>query len=349
LPTIIFNLKSPQSNLKFEKWVVLRHTILSVLQLPLLAYEITLLTIRAGWRSRQCWRLVQQQIAPYSQEARLTRLERLRFRTYSIALAVCEHLFCRLTGQVISTTQRRHTAVLSGLVPLFDDLIDESNYSSAEIHEISQLRPVRGIWRERLSMQLYQQLDTRWSPVWEQVLEYQINSEAQLGAARLPPEQIIDLTRGKGGYSVLLGMQVIGETDDPALARAAFEFGYVAQLINDLFDVWKDRQSGQQTLLTTTTDLRFFAEHYRQTVVHSQQLIEVLPYPRWRIRRVQILYKTVLALGELALQRLEKLQASNHNYFDIQAFTRTELVCDMARWPNRFRWAWKVVFGIFVK
>lgn len=301
------------------------------------------LSLHVVHRYRPGFSKIRQTIQPLldAEQHALPRLAWQRIKTYVVALGVMEHLFVTLQGKSLTHEQTRRVQLLAGLVPLFDDLLDHHDFSHDEIVGMSQQREQRGVWEEKICLALFREGGFEWSPYWDQVVDFQLKSRAQVGG-QLSHEALRDVTFGKGGHSVLLGWHLVGgESGGLLLRQAVFEFGASAQLLDDVFDLWHDHQARVQTLATDAPSVADLSLEYEAVVQRTLNALQALPYPRWRVRRTVLLCLLPLSLGHVALWHLADTER-RHGKFQPSNCSRSELVCDMARWQNRFRWAWVV-------
>lgn len=67
-----------------------------------------------------------------------------------------------------------------------------------------------------------------------------------------PPEELYEITRGKGGYSALAHLQSMKEDIDATEADLMIDFGETMQLLDDYLDRPKDIEEGISTLPAST-------------------------------------------------------------------------------------------------
>lgn len=261
-----------------------------------------------------------------------------RLRLYAAALGVIEALYRQLTGENLSPSAQRRAALMSALVPLFDDLIDVEGYTSAELENLCRLQTQRGTPAESLTIRLFDAGGWTWDEIWQTVLEAQLTSGPQLMKGGLSPEQLDRITREKGGQAVLLGQHTI-VGGQPELREAAYALGAVAQYVNDLFDVWKDREAGVQTLFSSTKKhFEFGCRQFEYAAAELRQQIGSLPFPAGNKMRTQLLVSLFIALGYTALRRLQSGASKIDNDLPFDRLSRRDLICDMALWRNRMMW-----------
>jgi hypothetical protein len=266
--------------------------------------------------------------------------KRLKYynRVTTIFYTCLEHL----TGKKLTSQQIEAASLFCGITPLMDDLMDENNYSDAEIKRLVQKEFPRNTISERVCVGLYADLsersgDIRLQPIFKVALDFQLKSRLQSGAEPLLKKEIEEITLKKGGFSFLLALQAISPDllNDARVENAAFHIGASVQLINDIYDIYKDRESGLQTLLTTTEDMTTFCTFFEKYIDQTQTLIKDLPYTKRRKKILLFQYNALVSFARVALEQLEGNQKASSNVFKLQEYSRAQLVCDMHRWDNQ--------------
>jgi hypothetical protein len=275
-----------------------------------------------------------------TQKGTLINFNRLKYynRVTTIFYTCLEHL----TGKKLSPQQIEAASLFCGITPLMDDLMDEDNYSDAEIRRLVQKEFPRNTVAERVCVGLFDDLsersgDIRSQPVFKEALDFQLKSRLQAGADRLSKNDLEEITLKKGGYSFLLALQVIAPDllDDKRIEAAVFHLGASVQLTNDIYDIYKDRESGLQTLLTTTENMTAFCAYFEKYITETQTLIQDLPYTTRRKNILLYQYNALVSFARVALEQLVSNQKASSNVFKLQEYTRAQLVCDMHRWENQ--------------
>jgi hypothetical protein len=313
----------------------------------LLGGLLVALTLRILWRVPARMRHLRQLINEENRAhgAKLSPKFWSRIRQYVVVMCVIEALLAQLTGKRFDTRQQRVVTLLAGLVPLFDDLSDAHAYSIDEIRALCERQPQRPeVLAERICLRLFAEGEFTWSPAWAAAAHAQLAHVANLSTNTATPHELAEQAAAKGGDSVLLGLHLIGTPAEVAvLLPAARQLGAFVQLLDDVFDLWQDREANIATFVTATdavaTSTHIFVENAQKLMATLAQL----PYHRSRIRSTQVLCVPFVGLGRIALRQVHELQARSGGNYNVQAYTRQELVCDMARWPNRLRWTWAVL------
>jgi hypothetical protein len=266
--------------------------------------------------------------------------KRLKYynRVTSIFYTCLEHLI----GTQLSSKQIESASLFCGITPMLDDLMDEENYSDEEINLLVNKILPRNTLEERICIGLFDDLservgDIRSHPVFQSALAYQLKSRAQSDKTALTFQEIEQITLKKGGYSFLLSLQVIAPDllNDPRIEAAVFHLGATVQLTNDIYDIYKDRESGLQTLLTTTSNMNAFRAYFEKYIAETQGLIENLPYTKQRKKTLLFQYNGMLAFARVALNQLQDNQGQTEGIFRLELYSRSQLVCDMHQWGNQ--------------
>ncbi|MFZ5970148.1 MAG: hypothetical protein ACOYXA_01030 [Bacteroidota bacterium] len=241
-----------------------------------------------------------------------------------------------LHGQPLSSSDRKKSAFLGAVTPLVDDLTDHRQLSTAQILDYLTV-PGATDRAQRALQYLYRQLfpgSAVFRAAFLSALQAQEASLSQLGASRLAHEALQAITREKGARAFVWLRHGLRTPLVAGEAEACETLGFVLQLVNDLFDLYKDREAGQQTLLTNATDLRPFEALFRQEVARLAMQYRQLPLPAVAKARSWAFIVPILGVSEVCLQQLLRLQGEATS-FDAQRHSRQQLVCDLAKWPNR--------------
>ena len=273
----------------------------------------------------------------------LSAAARKRLKQYVPAFLVIEYLFSLLQQAPLTEVQRQKSMFLSGLTPFFDELTDDSNYSPEQIQQLLTGWSAIDLPAAKYCAVLFQAGGFEWNTHWQRVVDAQLASRRQLENT-ITEAEIHHLTIEKGGASVLLGWQVIADGSGGAgVEKLSLAFGGYAQLLNDIFDIWKDREAGVRTLATTTMDFVQLTTQYQAFFKNVETALQQTPYSEKGKLRVLAVLMPLYALGLVALDQLRGLELPSSGTFDLNYWSRKQLVCDMARWVNRVRWVWYMI------
>jgi hypothetical protein len=258
-----------------------------------------------------------------------------RFRFYTIGIGTLLITWLETLHNQRFTKKQRETALLfCGLTPLFDDLFDDMHYTKEEIYALTEKRIQRGNLHEKICIGLFEQIEHRngysdWASVFQKVIDYQLISEKQFDK-NITHDEIIDITFGKGGYSLLLYLEaILPNRYSPEEAAAFYQMGGIIQLTDDIFDTHKDHTDGIMTVATTTKDMNALRQYYDAEVHKNITQFEALPYSKRNIDAFLLQYRLIISRGWVALDQLQALQAASKDNFNLQDYTRKQLICDM--------------------
>jgi hypothetical protein len=271
------------------------------------------------------------------------KIER-RYRKYIPVFLGIEYMYGLLVGQKLDADQRRNSTLLCGITPMFDDMIDDHNHTTASIMPL-----VRGTVQPyepeaRCAIALYREGRFEWNHLWDHTLAVQTESIHQL-THQLTPDELLRLTCDKGGVSVVYGWHVITrEHGGRPVADAAYALGAYAQIVNDIFDVYQDREAGIATLATRCTNVAHLQKTHQDLYQKMELALEHVPVPKANIRKLKAMFALLRAMGNVALLQLwEAQQRTMGQPFDVHRLERRDLVCDLSLWRNRWRWATRVL------
>ncbi len=266
-----------------------------------------------------------------------------RFNKYIPVFLGIEYLYEQFSGRALDQNARHRSALLSGLTPLFDDLIDDYGHSADYLLALAHGTEAPREEEAVCAVALFKAADFAWDEHCERILIAQVNSSEQK-SDQITYEQLWALTREKGGASVVLGWHLItGAYGGTAMNNASYELGAYVQLVNDIFDVYKDREAQIATLATRCTDVPELIILHRDFYQRLLDATNQIPVPGFRKRRLKALLALLHAMSELVLEQLHTAQRRHGGHFAVGQYTRQELVLDMSRWTNRLKWGWKVL------
>jgi hypothetical protein len=110
------------------------------------------------------------------------------------------------------------------------------------------------------------------------------------------------------------------------------------QLSNDIFDVYKDRESGIRTLITETGSIQKIRERFSTALHENYKQAYTLGYDKRDVKKfLGILSMGIFSRSYVCLDQLEKNEKNTANKFDVHAYSRKELICDMDTKKNMLR------------
>ena len=117
-----------------------------------------------------------------------------------------------------------------------------------------------------------------------------------------------------------------------------YALGGLMQLSNDIFDVYKDHQSGVNTLVTTATKIKELRFYYTAIFQVASKAAYRSGYPKKNIRKFMgIINIGIFSRCYVCLDQLQKLEKRSGGIFDPGAYSRKDLICDMDTAGNKWR------------
>ena len=300
------------------------------------------LTLAAGvyFRSRRETRhlLRQLQKLPGTNNAPIDAGQLKRIKAYTFINSFVFNSFCTLRGEKPNKKEQQNCIYLAAITPFIDDFTDEAKLSSKEI--IQTLRAneptdnLTLIYARFLFKSLSEQKNPEVFDVLQNVLNAQDESIKQFQTEKLSEKELLKITYNKGGASTLL---LRLQLSHPLLAGerdAVHRLGSLIQLINDLFDIYKDSVEGQQSLFTNTTDMKKSVRVIDDQINKLYRQYLNLPYSKKNIRKSLYQLSVIFALAKLASEQLIHCQNRSGGVFRLAQYKRGDLVCDMAKVKN---------------
>ena len=224
----------------------------------------------------------------------LTSKEKKRFRHYCYGTTYLAVLFYARLGRRRTVQERYLFSNLAALACFFDDLVDASRNANEpdflwrnNPEAYGQAVDPRGLSLHFLK-NIYDNLPAEILPEFQTLLNRVFNTELYglqqtivAEPARdfaVEKERLAFLTAEKGGCSVLLFRRLLSHPMSAEEHAAWYEFGYLIQLCDDIFDLWHDRQAGTTTLATYLTERDQVAE--LQAVLERQVIVVANAFKR---------------------------------------------------------------------
>lgn len=261
--------------------------------------------------------------------------------------AITTSWFTTLRGRPATEVEQRNALLLGAMTPLYDDLMDEHAMTHDEIlisREMSNpaLHTVHSILDD-----LHANVPdkTLFDRILKQSGKAQDDSLMQVRPKILSPEKLVSITAEKGAAFTLLYRVILDHFLSLKEERAICTLGFLLQLTNDFFDVYKDLKNGQQTLLTIDDNLNIVHTLWTEKLdlFHAQWYH--LPYAEKAIYQSLNEIAIILGRGQIALDRLVQLAATPDGPYRPREYSRQQLICDMERpahlyaslvWANAF-------------
>ena len=259
--------------------------------------------------------------------------ERIEF--YTVQSAITNHWFSALRGKPVHANEQRRALLIGAITPLLDDAVDEERLTSMEILKALMIGSDD---RFAIPSQMFRELsnppDAIFLDAFKVALQAQDASIKQLEDQSLSTEELIPITATKGGSWTFLYRTVMDHKIVDGEKEAIYELGYLMQLTNDAFDVYKDLQGGQQTLFTNATDIRPLKQIYQDQITAINDRFLALPFMMKHKRAMLLAVSAIAARGLICIDQLLDCQRTSEDEFKPNEYDRKQLICDMEKPAN---------------
>ena len=264
---------------------------------------------------------------------------------YGLAVpAILGEAFCMLRGFAMNELERLVSTSQGVVTGLFDDFFDDGNISENEILKMLE-EPRLYKWKntgEKLIISFYNKaVDNALNP--DKVKEGAMNvfkaqqMSIEQEDSSISQSRIWEITQQKGGESVLFYRYGFKHSLKDGEEEALFQLGSLMQLENDIFDVYKDSQSGIYTLPIITDNVEELKNLYTEQVDLFVELSYKMDYPKESVKLFLDRLMPVINRAYVCFVKYKKLEKDNKKIFDVHAFTRKQLICDMEKLSNFLR------------
>lgn len=262
---------------------------------------------------------------------------------YGLAVpAILGDSICALRGFKMTRKERLALTYQGAMTGLFDDFFDKFDMSDEKVKSFmekpDQLKGENSA--EKLFLIFYKNaLLNAHDPVLvskylRQVYQAQIESKKQAEPG-LSEKEILDITLKKGGVSVLFYRASMSHSFVKGEEDALNEMGGLMQFGNDIFDIYKDRNSNIQTIPTTAKKNDAVRQLFSDQMNKSFDLTKQLSYKTKNKRKyLSLVAMSLCSRCFVCLDQLKKNESSTDSVFIPGKYTREQLVCDMDKRKN---------------
>ena len=249
-----------------------------------------------------------------------------------------------LRGQSLTKKERLCLTFLGSTSGLLDDLFDDPNKEVQHlryfIFDPKNLKPTNS--NEALLVHLYTlglSYASHPEHLKEQALKvYEAQQRSlQQQQSEHPNELIHDITYSKGGTSFLFYRLCLEQIPEKAEMKMLSHLGGLMQLGNDIFDVWEDFHSGTRTAANTCISIQQLRNDFSADLNTFFELVKKTSYPQKQVNRFLNIISLALARVFVCLDMFEKLEFTTVNKFQIEKYSRKQLICDMQKPKNQLK------------
>jgi hypothetical protein len=280
----------------------------------------------------------------------LTVTEKRRLKHYFFyGTTYLKITFCILSGRMLQKEERQSFSNLNALAFFFDDLVDTfQEKDSNKIlwqnnpEDYGKIADDRGLALHFLG-NLYHSLPSAHLEEFKSYMHTVFNVETagrQQKESHFSTDELLHITAEKGGYSVLMFRRVLQHKLSEAERDALFQFGFLIQFCDDIFDVWFDLQDGITTLpltLVQQNKIEELMQLFENQVDTTHAAFKKTHYAKHNIYTSLAVTHFIVTLTRVCLkQLLGAKQKLGHVPLD----NRSIMVLDMEKWGNRWRTVW---------
>ncbi len=255
-------------------------------------------------------------------------------------------MFSKLRGKRLSFRERLALTYLGGITGMFDDLFDRWNVDPSRIYLLmdnpSSVKPANDF--ERLFLYWYegkalQQVSDKlaFREACGPVFDAQKQSLRQLQHNNPSHDEIKEITYLKGGVSLLFYRSALETQATECEKEAFYEAGALLQLGNDIFDIYKDLQSGVMTLATNANDIVALRNEFIRQMHLTIDKFYKINRPNGSISGSLHILMASVSRCLVCLNQLQRLQDSSDGVFRPYTYERKQLICDMEKPVNIIR------------
>lgn len=265
---------------------------------------------------------------------------------YGLAVpAILGEAFCLLAGKPMSDKERWASSSQGAMTGLFDDFFDKYYMKDVDVKN-----KITALQKEKLHRSNEQLFDLFYKKALQTVpdknamqqtlyavYEAQIKSKLQADPLLLIND-IKNITFEKGGTSLLFYRSAFWPAATEPETALLHHLGATMQLANDIFDVYKDKENGIRTLITETDNIHAIRLLLIERLQYAYQQAYSLPYPAVAIHKfLSILSIGIFSRCFVCLDYLQKNEIFTNHKFQVRAYSRKQLICDMDTKKNMLR------------
>ena len=261
---------------------------------------------------------------------------------YGLAVpAVLAEAICSLHGKSLSQKERWASTCQGAMTGIFDDFFDKDYLLGNEI-PINQLFENSDNKKAKIKLfdYFFQEAinnvpdKTVMLKCLQDVHDAQIESKAQCDEISI--NKLKEITRLKGGYSLLFYRSAIDAKLSADESKVLFEAGALMQLCNDIFDVYKDREDNIRTL-ATKCNINELQEYFYANLLHFKEMLWSLPSALpGKKKFYNLISIAVFNRAMVCLEQFRSIQI-REGVFNIHKLTRKDLICDMDTMKNKLK------------
>jgi hypothetical protein len=234
---------------------------------------------------------------------------------------------------------------LSLFTPVYDEWFDNQNLKHEDIQSAlfdpTNFSPTHKM--ESLSLTLLQRLHAltpktvEWQTIAHQLTEAQAESCKQT-VLNLPLAELNQIMFKKGGYALWMTRLFLDYPMSDAESKVVMQMGGAIQFMDDILDIREDLNAGIRTLVTESIDIQSLMNDYHREIQKIFDLAALTDFPLKARKAFEARVRLAFGIGTVALKQLHTAQLKYGGAFDPSRLVRSELVCDMEKPINTWKW-----------
>jgi hypothetical protein len=250
-----------------------------------------------------------------------------------------------LYSEQLTEAERKRATLFGILTPVGDDLFDIDKLDVEAIKEITytpetyEAKTFSANIAKEIQSFLLKDVPGKiqYLEAAKNVFEIQLETIKQTSPS-ITDDDLERITYAKGGYSVIIYHQIMNEPASEAMWKVLFYVGSLMQFGNDLFDMFKDLRDGIITLPDRCKDYKQLRQMYIARVKECNRLIYALPYKQSRKEEFCFAMNLIISRGLIVTDQMMRLEKQLGKPLNYQSLTRKQLICDMEKRANIFKW-----------
>lgn len=277
---------------------------------------------------KDCKNLLKEHAKAFDSSA----LPQSRIAFYCVQSHLTTSWFQSLRGKKATATEKRNALLIGALTPILDDFTDDEELVSGRI--IAKLQASPKSLPGLLYNELQENCPEHFHSIFRKALEAQDLSLQQLQKEKLSLDQLLIISKAKGGYFTLLFRACLEHSISIEEKEMILNLGLLLQQCNDIFDIYKDREKGQQTFIFSCNSLDEAKICYLNTFSTFKKALFSLEA---KVSNKMRFFRQISPIHTRALvcyKQLEKVLTNENLGQSIRKASRKDLICDMEKPSN---------------
>jgi hypothetical protein len=295
-------------------------------------------------------RFIKKYLQPFFDETcneidlQLSQADRKKILIYYPAFTVLAGAenYLILRNRKLTYKERWQLTYVAAMASLCDDLIDEENWSATQLFNLldNKLYNLPESKKSILILVLNTELNKKYAlpKKYKQLLRNAIQSQAN-SIKQLNPnisyEEIIKISQKKNGNTSLMFASLIDEEWSKEESAVIYQSGFMGQLVNDTYDIFKDVNDGVQTFIQRHKTIDDAEEFFINEWKFLGELIDECSTNKNQNKKLINRFACMHAYALVAFDQFRKIEKGTT--IDWKAATRKQLVIDMELWSTRIK------------